>query len=173
VVSLAPLEELMISDIVYEATYPYPPEQVWKAIATPEGLSAWLMQNDFREAKVGHKFRFTDRPRPFWDGICDCEVAVADSPRLFALKWGVNVKSTTTDVSWTLAPTSDGGTHVQFRHGGLTGLMGFVMKKGMSKGWRLMLERSIPFVLEKAAQGALPPRDEVKRVMRQGNAARS
>jgi hypothetical protein len=50
---------------------PFPPELVWRAIALPEGFDAWLMKNDFRGAKAGHRFQFTDRPRPLWDGICE------------------------------------------------------------------------------------------------------
>jgi len=152
----------MISDIVHEATYSFPPELVWRAIASPEGLSAWMMKNDFSEARVGHRFRFTDRPRPFWDGICDCEVAEADVARRFALRWGLNVKGEATSVSWTLSPTPDGGTHVLFRHAGLNGVMGWMMKKGMNKGWRRMLQKSIPFVLAGIAQGKIPSREEVR-----------
>jgi uncharacterized protein YndB with AHSA1/START domain len=152
----------MSADIVYEATFRHPPEQVWRALTTHEALGAWLMENDFSEARVGHRFRFTDRPRPFWDGICECEVIEADAPRRFSLRWGTNVKGAPTRVEWALTPTPDGGTHVLFRHGGLNGVMGFLMKQGMSKGWRRMLERSIPFVLDELAKGSMPSREAVR-----------
>ncbi len=151
----------MIPDIVHEATYPDSPDVVWRAIATPEALGTWLMPNDFREATPGHRFRFTDRPRPFWDGICEWEVLEADAPRRFALRWGLNVKGAPSTVSWTLSPAGGGGTRVVFRHAGLNGLMGWFMKKGMDKGWRRMLERSLPVVLAGLARGQLPSRDEV------------
>lgn len=151
----------MISDIAHEASYPYPPELVWRAITTPEVLGAWLMRNDLREARPGQRFRFTDRPRPFWDGVCECEVAEADAPRRFALRWGLNVKGQPSVVSWSLAPTAEGGTRVEFRHAGLNGVMGWFMRKGMDKGWRRMLERSLPFVLARLATGRPPSREEV------------
>jgi uncharacterized protein YndB with AHSA1/START domain len=152
----------MIADIVHRATYRHPPELVWRAITTPEGLHAWLMVNDFREPVVGHRFQFRDRPRPFWDGICDCEVAEADMPRRFALRWGLNVKGEATRLSFELTPTTDGGTTLELRHGGLDGLMGWLMKKGMDKGWRRMVERTIPFVCDGLAKGAVPSREAVQ-----------
>ncbi|HEX9051517.1 MAG TPA: SRPBCC domain-containing protein [Anaeromyxobacter sp.] len=156
----------MIPDIVHEATYPYPPELVWRAIAAPDALEAWLMRNDLREPGVGGRFRFVDRPRPFWDGVCECEIAEADAPRRFALRWGVGGKAAPSDVSWTLEPAPGGGTHVTFRHAGLTGAMGWIMKKGMDRGWRRMMEASIPFVLARLAAGRLPTRDEVAAELR-------
>ncbi len=122
------------------------------------------MPNAFREAKPGHRFRFTDRPRPFWDGVCECEVIDAGASRRFALRWGLNVRGAPTTVSWTIAPTADRGTRVQLRHAGLHGVVGWLMKKGMDKGWRRMLERSL--VIAGLASGRLPSRDEVARRFR-------
>jgi len=156
----------MIDDIVHRATLPMAPELVWQAIATPAGLSAWMMQNDYQKPEVGHRFRFTDKPRPFWDGICDCEVAQADANRCFSLLWGLNQKGEPSRVTWTLEPAPGGGTHVEFRHSGLHGLMGWLMKKGMSTGWQRMLERSIPLVAEGIGKGQIPPRDEVVKTYR-------
>jgi uncharacterized protein YndB with AHSA1/START domain len=152
----------VIPDIVHEATYPQAPEAVWRAVAAPDALETWLMKNDLREAKAGERFRFRDRPRPFWDGVVECEVVAADAPRRFALRWGVGGKAES-DVSWTLTPAAGGGTHVLFRHAGLSGVMGWIMKKGMDKGWRRMLERSLPFVLAGLAAGRLPTRDDLAR----------
>ncbi|MEA3191147.1 MAG: hypothetical protein QOD77_1729 [Thermoplasmata archaeon] len=153
----------MADDIVHEATYPLPPEAVWQAIATKPGLDAWLMENDFVEAKVGHRFSFRDKPRPFWDGVCPCEVVEADPPRRFALRWNVGKDKSPSLVSFTLTPTPDGGTRLEFRHGGLAGFMGLLMKKGMDKGWAQMVRRSIPMVAQRLRDtGAAPPRAEVK-----------
>lgn len=157
----------MISDIVHEATYPQPPELVWRAIAAHDALESWLMKNDLREARTGERFEFRDRPRPFWDGICKCEVVEADAPRRFALRWGVRDGGEGSDVSWTLTAAPGGGTHVVFRHAGLRGPLGWIMKKGMDKGWRRMLERSLPFVLARLERtGSVPPRDEVARALK-------
>ncbi|MBI5609624.1 MAG: SRPBCC domain-containing protein [Deltaproteobacteria bacterium] len=117
---------------------------------------------------VGRRFRFTDKPRPFWDGICDCEVAQANENRCFSLLRGLNQKGEPSRVSWTLQPAEDGGTQVEFRHGGLHGVMGWLMKKGMSKGWQRMLERSIPMVAEGIGKGRIPPREDVIKTYRGG-----
>jgi uncharacterized protein YndB with AHSA1/START domain len=156
----------VIPDIVHEATYPHAPELVWHALTTPEALGAWLMRNDLRTPVQGERFKFTDRPRPFWDGVCQCEVAEADAPRRFVLRWGVGGKGAPSTVSWALSPTPDGGTRVQFRHAGLQGVMGWMMKKGMDRGWRRMLERSLPLVVEGVARGAIPSRDDVQKAAR-------
>ena len=154
----------MIADIVHEATLAYPPERVWQVLVSQEALACWLMPNDFQEARPGHTFRFSDKPRPFWDGICPCIVAEAEPARRLALQWGANGKGQPSLVSWTLTPTPAGGTHVVFRHSGLSGVTGWLMKKGMDKGWQRMLTRSLPFVIARLERGQLPTRDEVRAV---------
>lgn len=156
----------MIADIVHRATYRHPPDVVWRAVATKEGLDAWMMVNDFGEAAVGHRFQFRDRPRPFWDGICDCEVVEADRPRRFALKWGLNANGEATRLSFDLTPTADGGTTLELRHGGLAGVMGWIMKKGMDKGWGKMVARSIPLVCDAIAKGEAPSREAAQAAYR-------
>ena len=154
----------MHADIVYSATYPHPPEQVWSLLTRPEWLEAWLMKNTLSSAEVGHRFRFTDRPRPFWDGISECEVVASEPGRRFALRWGINARNEATEVSWTLTPDgpSGNGTHLEFRHSGLRGFMGWIMKKGMTRGWQRMIERSIPYILDELAAGRTPDRDAVR-----------
>lgn len=162
----------MVEAMVHEATYPYPPELVWKVLATKEGLDSWMMKNDFVEAKVGHRFTFTDRPRPFWDGQCPCEVVEADAPRRFALAWNTR-EDKPSRVSWTLTPTPDGGTHVVFRHEGLHGFMGFMMRRGMDKGWGTMLRHSIPYVAGEMTKGRVPSKDEVSECFKRATKAKA
>lgn len=158
----------MTEDIVHEATYPHPPEAVWRAIATPEGLNAWLMPNTFREATVGHRFQFRDKPRKVvgWDGITDCEVLEATPPRRFAFTFesGDDVR---TRVEWTLEPVA-GGTRVRFRHTGFTGFKGWMMRAGMNGGWRGMVAHSIPFVVRGMLDGRTPTREETEAVRKRG-----
>lgn len=151
----------MSEDIVFEADYAEPPEVVWRVIATKEGLDSWFMDNDFNRAEVGHEFRFTARPRAFWNGICDCRVLEADAPHRFALLWNFKQDKQPTTVSWTLSRTASGGTHVLFRHTGFNGFMGLVMKRGMEKGWGTKVKHTIPFVAAGFATGRVPPRAEV------------
>ncbi len=152
----------MIDDITCEATLAHPPTLVWKAITDPTLLRTWLMGGSFGGPTVGHTFEFRDRPRPFWDGICRCEVSEADAPRRFTLRWGTGGKHPPSVVSWQLEPVGDRQTRVRFRHSELHGLLGWVMKKGMTKGWRGMLERSLPYVLDRLARGETPTREEVR-----------
>ncbi|MHB8606009.1 MAG: SRPBCC family protein [Thermoplasmatota archaeon] len=151
-----------LEDIVHEADYEQAPEQVWRAIATAEGLGAWLMANDFKEARVGAEFQFRDRPRPFWNGISDCKVIEADAPRRLALLWNFKQDKQPSTVTWTLTRTPSGGTHLAFRHSGLHGFMGLMMKRGMQNGWGKMVRSSIPYVAREMAAGRVPAREFVK-----------
>jgi hypothetical protein len=63
-------------------------------------------------------------------------------------------------------PVHRRGTHLAFRHSGLEGVAGWLMKKGMTRGWQRMVERSIPFVAAEMARGRTPTRDEVGRACR-------
>lgn len=161
----------MTEDIVHEATYPYPPEAVWRALTTREALSAWLMETDFREPTVGHKFQFRDKPRKIvgWDGVTDCEVIEADPPRRFAYRFGAaGDASPPTTVIWELEPTPEGGTRLRFRHTGFTGVKGWLMRQGMNHGWGGMVRHGIPYVVSRMQEGIVPPRAEVTAVRKSG-----
>lgn len=158
----------MTDDIVHEATYPHPPEAVWRAITTPEAMSAWLMQTDFREPTVGHRFQFRDKPKKVvgWDGITNCEVLEADPPRRFVIRFG-DANDGGTFVSWDIQPT-DGGTRLRLRHWGFTGFKGWLMRQGMKQGWGSIVRHAIPFVLHEMGEGRMPSRDETRRVAEEG-----
>ena len=81
----------MTDDIVHEATYPFPPEAVWRALTTPEAMGAWLMETTFREPVVGHRFQFRDKPKRVvgWNGITECEVVEVTPPRRFVFKFAI------------------------------------------------------------------------------------
>ncbi|WP_203530678.1 SRPBCC domain-containing protein [Thermaerobacter sp. PB12/4term] len=59
-----------------------PVERVWQAVATAEGLSAWLMPNDLK-AEAGHPFTLQT---PF--GPVPCRVTVVEPPHRLAFRWG-------------------------------------------------------------------------------------
>ena len=169
----------MTDDIVHEATYPHPPSAVWKALTTREALRAWLMDNTFEEARVGHAFRFMDKPKKIvgWDGITECEVLEAVPERRLVVAFGPGRDSfPATRVAWTLEPTPEGGTRVRFRHDGFTGLKGWMMRQGMDQGWGRMHRHAIPYVLDEMAHGRMPTQEatraEAKRRTRSDHAAR-
>jgi uncharacterized protein YndB with AHSA1/START domain len=153
-----------MDDIAFEADYPQPPEAVWRAIATREGLSSWLMENDLKEARVGEEFQFRDKPRrPFWNGVSECRVIESDPPRKLAILWNHKQDPQPTTVTWTLRPTPSGGTHLSFRHAGFSGFMGMIMRKGMEHGWERKVRFTIPRVAAALAAGApVPSRDDNK-----------
>lgn len=158
----------MADDITAQATYAHPPEQVWRVLVRADLLGLWLMENDLDgELVQGSRFAFRDRPRPFWDGICPIEVLEARPPQRLTLRWNARPGSSSSSlVSFALERTSSDGTHLTFRHSGLSGVMGWVMKKGMTKGWTQMVERSIPFVVDGLVRGVLPTREQIKAVQR-------
>ena len=159
----------MIEDIVHEATYPFPPADVWRALTTREAMGAWLMENDFHEPTVGHRFQFRDKPKRIvgWDGVTDCEVLEVVPERRLVFLFGTGRDGfPATRVTWELEPTKE-GTRVRFRHSGFTGLRGRLMRAGMSSGWGAMVKHAIPFMIERTRAGRVPTRDETKAARKQ------
>src|ERR1700744_3510266 len=110
--------------IVVDYTLNEPPVQVWRALTEPKLLSQWLMENDIQPV-VGHKFNFRAKPMGDWNGIVDCEILEADPPHKLVYTWqGGSDKNEAyghrldTTVTWTLTPTSTGGTLLHLVHHG-------------------------------------------------------
>ena len=169
----------MVDDIAHEATYPHPPEKVWKALTTPEAVGAWLMENTMREATPGHRFEFRDKPKPVvgWDGRTACEILEVDPPRRLVIRFGDGTGGfPVTRLVFDLQPTPEGGTRLRFRHEGFTGFKGWLMRKGMDQGWRGIVRYAIPLVVADLDRGATPVREsvraEAKRARRAEHAAR-
>ena len=76
----------MKRNVIMERVYPFPPEQVWEALADSRALSEWLMENDF-QPYVGHRFQFRTNPQWGFDGSVHCEVITVDRPRRLAYTW--------------------------------------------------------------------------------------
>jgi uncharacterized protein YndB with AHSA1/START domain len=70
---------IMSREIMFEVTYPHPPERVWQALTDSAALTEWLMPNDFLPV-VGHQFTFRAPPQPWFDGLVRCEVLTVDPP---------------------------------------------------------------------------------------------
>lgn len=117
-----------------ERTYAVPIERVWAALTTPEALSVWFMEADFK-AEVGYSFRFKDVPRGKWDGMLYGEVLVVEELHHLAYTWQGNQMKRSTEVRWTLESEGD-GTRVRLEHIGFEGfsdgLIGFFHRFG----WR-------------------------------------
>lgn len=128
---------------------PQPPEVVWRALTEPALLAKWLMANDIK-AVVGHRFTFQAPPVPGqWDGRVDCEVLEVVPAKLLRYSWqggsdaleGYGGRLNTV-VTWTLAPSSSGGTTLHLSHAGFTAKNRFAFEN-MGKGWRSHLVERI------------------------------
>jgi len=127
------------------------PAKVWRALTEPALLAKWLMDNDIKPV-VGHKFNFRAEPIPGkWDGVVDCEVLAVEPMKLLRYSWKggrSEVASSRLDtvVTWTLTPSSTGGTKLHLSHSGFVAANRFSFE-AMDKGWREHLAKRITELL--------------------------
>ena len=146
----------MKRDLRFEVTYPHPIEKVWRAITTSEAIAAWLMPNNF-EAKLGHRFEFTSKPQPGWDGHTYCEVTELDPPRRLAYTWRGGPIDTLLRI--TLEPVA-GGTKLVLEHTGFRGFKALMVSAIMGSGWKRITSEGIPAVVARLNEdGTLRPKD--------------
>ena len=106
--------------IEFECDLPEPPEKVWRALTVPELLAAWMMPNDI-EPETGSRFAFAGP-----EAAIECEILDAEPERLLRYSWrerpqpGDSARQDPLDstVTFTLARTLSGGTHLRIVHGG-------------------------------------------------------
>jgi uncharacterized protein YndB with AHSA1/START domain len=131
----------MSGTIRLRRTYDAPIELVWELVATGDGLSSWLMPNDF-EPVVGYRFTFTDRPRrPFYDGIVGCEVLALEPPRLVRFSWTGGPVDTV--VTFELLALDANRTTLELTHTGFAGLRSRAVRAILDLGWRDLLRRRL------------------------------
>jgi uncharacterized protein YndB with AHSA1/START domain len=133
-----------------EAVYPASQADVWEALTDPRAIADWLMDNDFRPV-VGHRFTFTTRPRPGFNGIVDCKVLAVEPERRLVYSWDTGPHRTT--VTWTLEPHGQ-GTRVTLLHEGFRGAVGILPQLILSNGWGSILRRGLPSRLGIVAAGS-------------------
>ena len=128
--------------IEVDYTLEHPPQEVWRLLTEANLLAMWLMPNDIAPV-VGHKFNFRTKPMGDWDGVVDCEVLESEPFTLFAYSWKGGSKNNDsygheldTICSWTLTPTTSGGTLLHLSHSGFDPSM--FAYKIMGQGWRSM-----------------------------------
>jgi uncharacterized protein YndB with AHSA1/START domain len=133
--------------ISQEYDLPYPPAKVWRALTEPELLSQWLMSTDMHPV-AGQSFTFTSEPSPWWDGIVHCEILEIEPQRRLSYTWRSGPESSPLDtiVTWTLFPTSSGGTRLELEHSGFVPGNKFAFE-GARKGWQWMVGERLPEVL--------------------------
>ncbi|MCQ8872522.1 SRPBCC domain-containing protein [Mesorhizobium sp. LMG17149] len=95
-----------------------PPEKVWRALTIPELLAAWMMPNDI-SPEIGNRFAFAGPDTPI-----ECEILDAEPEKLLRYSWreqpGDAARQDPLDstVTFTLARTVSGGTHLRIVHDG-------------------------------------------------------
>jgi uncharacterized protein YndB with AHSA1/START domain len=149
----------MQRDLRLEKIYPHPIQRVWAALTDPRALATWLMENDF-QPMLGHRFTFRARPQPGWDGFTYCEVTELEPPRCLAFTWRGGAgkgrpPTLDTTVRFTLEAVQE-GTRLVFEQRGFAGYKGFLLSFMLGSGWKKMLNRKLPQVLEGLAAGQKP-----------------
>ena len=106
--------------IEFEYDLPEAPEKVWRALTVPELLAAWMMPNDIRP-QAGSRFAFAGPEAPI-----ECEILDAEPERLLRYSWREQPRPSDatrqgpldSTVTFTLARTVSGGTHLRIVHDG-------------------------------------------------------
>ena len=123
--------------IELEREYPYPVAQVWNAITTAEGISAWMKYETTLERRIGGRI-FVDFKS---QGNLEGAVCAWEPERVFAYSWGLSV------VRWVLEPCV-GGTRLRFTNSHVTPdiLMGF------AAGWHAFIDHLEPYLAGKTVE---------------------
>jgi uncharacterized protein YndB with AHSA1/START domain len=128
-----------------EFDLPHPPEKVWRALTERALLAKWLMTTDMKLA-VGQSFIFETQATPGWDGVVHCEMKEIEQHTRLRYSWASLGLDTV--ITWTLAPTSTGGTLLRLEHSGFPiekGRLPFF--EGAKAGWRNMAGQRLPEIL--------------------------
>ena len=138
-------EKADTQSITMEFDLPQPPPKVWRALTEPELLGKWLMATDTKLA-AGLSFTFKTQPARGWDGIVSCEMKEIELHKRLRYSWAALGLETV--VTWTLAPTSKGGTLLRLEQSGFPiekGRLPFF--EGAKMGWQNMAGQRLPAVL--------------------------
>ena len=103
--------------LAFECDLPDAPEKVWRALTVPELLAAWMMPNDIKP-ETGNRFAFAGPEAPI-----ECEVLDAEPGRMLRYSWrersgDADRQELDSIVTFTLARTVSGGTHLRIVHDG-------------------------------------------------------
>jgi len=139
-----------LPDICRTAIFNAPIQKVWNAIATSEGLAAWLMPNNFQPI-LGHEFTLQSQPRKnpvtgeMWDGISQCRVEELNPPFRVGFSWIGNGANFYLTLS--LKELPDDKTEFTLIHSGWT--EAHAMEHGfMTHGWVAVVEEMLRKLVE-------------------------
>ena len=109
----------MLSDMIHEVEIAAKPQTIYRAITTREGEASFWVPNNTMSPKVGHvaAFQFKGAPVPLRMRVD----ALEQDKRVAWTCLGEFPGWKDTTVTWTLEPTADDKTKVEFRMGNLAG----------------------------------------------------
>jgi uncharacterized protein YndB with AHSA1/START domain len=132
-----------LSDIRQTLILNAPIQKVWNAVATSEGIAAWVMPNDF-QPEPGYEFHLNAGPF----GNSPCKVTEIDPPKRLSFEWGKD---------WTLTfelTELDGKTEFTLIHSGWDadkvtefGETHQLVRERMSQGW-IGIQKSLASYVE-------------------------
>ena len=128
--------EGMLPDIERSIIIDAPIQKVWDAVSTSEGLSAWLMPNDFQPV-LGFEFTFRSEPKNGWDGIVYCKVMELNPPERIGFTWTGNGMDQY--VSFELVPLEKNATQFILVHSGWKAEHA-MLREIMYEGWGYITE---------------------------------
>jgi uncharacterized protein YndB with AHSA1/START domain len=132
-------------EIKVSREFDYSVDVLWEAITDPSAIEEWLMPNDF-QAQLGHEFTMKTEPRPGFDGIVSCRVVSIDPPRKMQWEWSGGGQDTT--VTFICESISAERCRLTIIHSGFKGFRGLMISSILRLGWRSILKRKIPVVLQ-------------------------
>lgn len=107
-------------DLLFEETYPQPPEAVWAALTDARALSSWLNEMDGFEPRVGCRFRMLCHRDDGSRDVYHCEVLELEPLRRMVWSWLLEQPGDPppTRVEYRIEPAASGGTRLEIRHSG-------------------------------------------------------
>jgi len=134
----------------------HPVRQVWRALTEPELMGLWIMNfdqtpgemtTDFRPV-AGARYRMDAPPRR-WRGFVVGDVIEVVPERRLVYSWAHSPyhDENPARIDFTLEPTAK-GTRVRMVHSGFPGVRGWFVRKGAQMGWKRMLGKGLPAVLD-------------------------
>ncbi len=130
--------------------FEYSQEAVWEAITTPEALSNWFMEADFKP-EVGYQFTFKDTPQGGWDGILQGEVLLVKAPQHLQYTWSGSQMTSITTVTWHLT-AQEQGTLLSLEHSGFDGIRNMMIGFFHQFGWGKFLNSLAQHLDQQARQ---------------------
>jgi len=135
-------------EIIVDEVFPHTLDVIWKTLTTPEMMGRWVKMAPTGFApKAGARFTYQTTPAGEWNGVIQCQVleVIPNERLVYAWKGGHegNVgygSRLDTVVTFTLAAVEN-GTRLRLVHSGFMLPRNETAFKGMSEGWKGVIQR--------------------------------